>query len=117
MTLSGPVSGPGALALTDAGTLVLSGTANGYGGGTYVEQGTLVADSAGSIPDGTPLVMGAGGTFLFDPTVTGAAPAAAAPAGAVSPVPEPGTIVLLLAALWSAAIYRRFRGTVHGQRA
>ena len=35
--------------------------------------------------------------------------AATPPADAVAVVPEPGTIGLLLAALWSAAIYRRFR--------
>ena len=40
LTLSGAIGGTGALSLTDAGTLILSGT-NNYTGGTTVEAGTL----------------------------------------------------------------------------
>ena len=111
LALSGSVSDDGGRSLTltgdGSGQLVLGGV-NSYTGGTYVEQGTLVANDNGAIPDQSGLIVGAGGTFLFDPTVTGSALAGASHDSMVSTVPEPGTIVLLLAALWSAAIYRRF---------
>ena len=52
LTLSGTISGAGALSQTDAGTLVLSGTSNTYSGGTYVDACTLIANNSGAIPDG-----------------------------------------------------------------
>ena len=85
----------------DTGMLVLDGEDNTYGGGTVVEQGTLIAADTGAIPNSSALVIGAGGTFVFDPTAAGAPlsdSSQARPAG-VETVPEPGTIVLLLAAL------------------
>ena len=60
------------LAGDGSGQLVLGGS-NSYTGGTYVEQGTLVANTSGAIPDSSALIIGAGGTFVFDPTVTGSA--------------------------------------------
>ena len=113
LTLSGDISDGGnglSLSLTDSGTLILSGTNNTYSGGTYVESGTLYVQNSGALPDGSSLTVGAGGTFIFDPTVTGASMDATAlhVASQINPVPEPGTIALLLAALWSAAVYRRF---------
>ena len=94
----------------ESGSLILSGT-NTYGGGTYVEAGTLIVTASDSVQDGTTLTVGAGGMFLFDPTAAGASmDATALPAAArVNPVPEPGMLALLLAALCSAMIYRRFR--------
>ena len=94
-----------------SGQLILGGT-NSYGGGTYVEAGTLIANNSGAIPDGSSLTVGAGGVFIFDPTVSATpnaiAVGAACPAE-VAAVPEPGTLALLLvAALWSAAACRRF---------
>ena len=113
LTLSGNISDGGQnlpLAMTGPGTLILSGTANSYSGGTEVMQGTLYVRDTGAITDGSSLVVGAGGTFIFDPTVGGAALAnVSSPASQVGVVPEPGTLVLLLAALGSAAIYRRLR--------
>ena len=112
-----PVGGApsGSLTLTGdgSGTLILSGT-NSYTGGTNVGEGTLIATDGGAIPDASSLTVGAGGVFIFDPSMAGApmthgATFAASPAGAVAAVPEPGTIAILLAALWSAVIYRRFR--------
>ncbi len=106
LTLSGDISDGGnnmALALTDSGTLVLSGTNNSYTGGTYVEQGTLYVQNSGAIQDGSALYVGAGGTFIFDPTVTGSAAdlsqltRATAHAGA-EVVPEPSTLTLLATA-------------------
>ena len=97
------------------GTLILSDTSN-YTGGTNVDAGTLIATDNGALSDNTSLTIGAGGAFIFDPTVS-AAPAGAAPQSA-APVPEPGTIALLLAAFCSAAIYRRFAfGVRRGQHA
>ena len=53
IAIAAAVSGSGALSLTGdgTGTLVLGGTNNTYGGGTYVEAGTLVANSSGAVPD------------------------------------------------------------------
>ena len=48
------------------GTLILSGK-DSYSGGTNVDAGTLVVTSPGAIADGTSLIVGAGGTFIFDP--------------------------------------------------
>ena len=63
--------------------------------------------------------MNAGGTFIFGSplaggaivggTVTGGAIAGGAIAGVPAPVPEPGTLALVLAALSAAAIFRGFR--------
>ena len=103
------------------GQLVLSGTGS-YSGGTYVDAGTLIVNNSSAIPDGTSLTVGAGGVFVFDPTVTGSSMMESSHVGAVAPVPEPGTIVLLLAALWSAAGHhvlrgrRRFRPKAFGGR-
>ena len=96
--------GPGApvsLTLNAPGeTLLLSGT-NTYTGGTTVDAGTLAITTASALADGSSLTVGAGGTFVFDPTVTGAPMAAGRVAGVVaaSPaadgvaaVPEPGTM-------------------------
>jgi autotransporter-associated beta strand protein len=95
------------------GSLILSGSNDSYSGGTTVEAGTLIATSHGAIPAGTSLIVGAGGTFLFDPTQAFApvsGNAAAAPHG-LTAVPEPGSLALLGAAaiLAAAAAWRRRR--------
>jgi len=94
-TFSGNLSdlnGGGSLTKTGTGLLLLSGE-NSYGGGTTVSSGTLEVASSSALPDGTSLTVGAGGTFIFDPPPAGAP----AVASTVSPVPEPGTLVLLAA--------------------
>ncbi len=102
---------PRSLTLTSAdgtGTLILSGS-NTYGGGTDVASGTLIAMNSASIPSGSSLIVGSGGAFTFSPATT-LAPAASnvALAGVtvVSAVPEPGTVILLLAALAVCCGYR-----------
>jgi autotransporter-associated beta strand protein len=111
LTISGNVSDDGngrSLTLTGDGTgrLVLSGT-NTYSGGTNVEAGTLTVDDSGALLDGSTLTVGAAASSLF---AASAAPAAVVPTAnvAVAAVPEPGTLALLAAALWSAAACRRF---------
>ena len=95
-------SGRGASLLkTGQGTLILSGS-NSYDGGTTVADGTLMVATASALPAGGSLAVGADGTFIFDPTAA-AAPLAASPAGSVAPVPEPGTLALLLAGAMLAA--------------
>ena len=117
LALSGSVADDGGRSLTltgdGSGQLVLGG-ANSYGGGTYVEQGTLVANDNGAIPDSSGLIVGAGGTFIFDPTVTGVALDATSlhPASQINPVPEPGTLALLaVAGMAAAAVAWRKRRT------
>ena len=69
VTIAGSISqSSGSLGITKTGpgTLVLSGT-NTYDGSTLVNQGTLVVVAASALPDGTSLVVGAGGVFAFDP--------------------------------------------------
>ncbi|MGA2253351.1 MAG: autotransporter-associated beta strand repeat-containing protein [Thermoguttaceae bacterium] len=88
--LTGLMTGPGSLAV-DSGELILSGS-DSYTGGTTVNAGTLVAAYAYALPDGTSLTVGAGGTFIFDPSQS--ASAVAVLPGAVG-VPEPSTLALL----------------------
>ena len=80
------------LVLEGSGTLVLCGT-DTYTGGTFVDAGTLVLTQATALPAGESLTVGAGGTFVFDPSVA-AAPVETA-RGAAAAVPEPGTLALL----------------------
>ena len=94
----------------DGGTLILSGTANSYLGSTLVDAGTLIVAAGGALPNGNSLTVGAGGTFIFDPTASGTTLAGSRPAGAVAPVPEPGTMVLLsVAGIVAAAACRKRR--------
>ncbi len=115
---SGTLSGTGCLSKTGGGELILSGS-DSYSGGTDVEGGTLEITNPGAFPNGTSLVVGAGGTFVFDPSaaaspVTGLSDdsPAASPAGlTIAPVPEPGTLALLSVAgiAAAAAAWRRRR--------
>ena len=95
--------GSGSLSLDGPGTLILGGS-DSYTGGTTLTAGTLIATSSSSLAAGTNLTVGGGSTFIFDPSQSaapaagGGATLAAAPAGAVAAVPEPGTLALFGAA-------------------
>ena len=84
------------LAGDGSGELILAAR-NTYGGETVVEAGTLIVNTSSALRDGSSLVVGAGGTFIFDPTVSGAANEAVGgeAMSPVAPVPEPGTLALL----------------------
>jgi fibronectin-binding autotransporter adhesin len=96
--IDGQNNGNGGLLKTGAGMLILSGE-NTYDGGTFVNAGTLVVDSPTALPDGSSLTVGLGASSIFAP--------AASPAG-LAAVPEPGTLALVFAALWSAVVCHRF---------
>jgi autotransporter-associated beta strand protein len=49
MMISGPMSGTGGLEVTGSGTVLLSGS-NTYGGSTFIQSGTLILASTGSLP-------------------------------------------------------------------
>ncbi|MGO9112862.1 MAG: beta strand repeat-containing protein [Thermoguttaceae bacterium] len=107
-TFSGMIMGGGTLGaislmLDGPATLVLAGT-NTYTGGTDVGDGTLVLESNEAIADGSSLTVGADATLIFGPSLAGA-PAAST----ISPVPEPGTLALLLAGAALLATYRKRR--------
>ena len=89
-TYQGIVAGAGnSLTVNNlAALLILSGASNSYTGGTNVEAGTLEITTAGGIPDGTSLTVGAGGTFIFDSSQAGTP----VTASSVAAVPEPGTL-------------------------
>ena len=80
-----------------SGELILSGS-NSYTGGTIVASGTLAVTAAAALPEGSSLTIGAGGTFIFDPTASAAPLSVDSAARIVQAVPEPGTLALLLAA-------------------
>ena len=68
--ISGSVSGPGSsLTLNGSGTLVLGGV-NSYSGGTRVSAGTLIVTESTALYADTNLTVGAGGIFIFDPSIT-----------------------------------------------
>jgi len=103
MTLNGLLTGSGMLTKTGSGSLILSGTANTFNGLAAVSDGRLIVSNPHALGDGTSLSVGNAAAF----------PAAIVDSesvvGTVAPVPEPGTLVLLAAALSCAAIYRRSR--------
>ena len=106
VTLAGSLSGAGSLTLNDSlgtGALILTAS-NTYTGGTVVEAGTLIVSDHDALPSGTSLTVGADASQLF-----GGSLQAAAMAGDMQAVPEPGTLALLAAAVCSAAVYRHIR--------
>jgi autotransporter-associated beta strand protein len=105
----GKISGlGGSLIKQGTGELILSGV-NTYTGGTTVDAGTLAITSNSAIADGTSLTVGAGGTFIFDPSAA-LAPVTSSGA-AVAAVPEPGTLALLIAGLVVGfGVWRRKKG-------
>ena len=70
-TVSANIVGPNSLTETGSGTLIVGGD-NSYTGGTNVLGGTLIVSSASALPYGSSLTVGAGGTFIFDPTAAAA---------------------------------------------
>jgi fibronectin-binding autotransporter adhesin len=97
------------LANSNSGTVVLSGT-DTYTGGTSVFGGTLIVQNSTAIASGTSLTVGSSASWEFG----GVVPASATSGGPGAPaarqemaVPEPATLMLLLAAICTVAIYRR----------
>jgi len=101
----GAIVGSKALVKNGAGLLILSGD-NTYAKGTIVEAGTLEIAVADALPNGSNLTVGAGGTFIFDPSAAGAPVSSSAVAVAV---PEPGTLTLLIAGAALLGMYRKRR--------
>ena len=109
LTIGGQIVGNDPLLKDGAGTLILSASNNDYEG-TVVNAGTLIVTSRGALANGSSLSVGADSGFLFDvsladsPMANGQSPSAAVAAA----VPEPGTLVLLIAALgvWCGTVGR-----------
>jgi autotransporter-associated beta strand protein len=113
-TFAGNIVGTGSSLSLNAGSgrLTLTGD-DSYGGDTDVVSGTLVMASNSALPEGYGLTVGAAGTFIFDPSV--AEPSAMSPA-AVASVPEPGTLVVLIAGAALLAMYRARPQSSHRDR-
>ena len=95
-------AGTGGLKKTGSGTLTLTGV-NTYGGGTEVDNGTVTFSNALALPPGSNVTTSATGVVVFSSGYTGvitsSGPGAAPAMGSPAPVPEPGTMALLAAAL------------------
>ena len=71
MVISGNISQTGGshgVTVSGSGKLTLSGI-NTYTGGTFVTGGTLLVTASSALPSGGALTVGAGATFIFDPSV------------------------------------------------
>ena len=106
-TFSGSLNGLGGLTKAGSGDLILSGS-DSYTGGTIVNAGILYVTNSNALPDGTGLTVGAGGTLVFDASVS-AVPSETASGEAVScevvaTVPESGTLALLAVGALGAGI-------------
>ena len=109
--------GPVSLIKTGGGTLILAGS-DTYSGGTSVTGGALELGSPAALPSGGALSVGADAALIFDsfasPTITASVPAPDPPgSNAVSPVPEPSTLALLLvgiAGFGLLTLHRRIGG-------
>jgi autotransporter-associated beta strand protein len=112
--MSESISGSGSLLLNDAGTLILSGS-NGFTGGTVVTNGTLILTNNEALAGGSSLTIGDASAFAGGPGDANpgaissglSAPLAASPS--ITPVPEPGTLLLLAVGGLLTIAYRRCR--------
>jgi autotransporter-associated beta strand protein len=104
-TASANLSGPGGLTKDTGGTVILSGS-NSYAGGTTVLAGTLIVSGSASLPAGSSLTIGAGGTFVFDPSQATAGPDAGAVvyAAGIAAAPDASTPVVAAGAIDNAAV-------------
>ena len=96
LTVSENISDGGlhkSLTLDGGGELILGGN-DTYTGGTVVNSGILVLDSNTAMANGTGLIVGPGGSMIFDPSAGTAGPMVSL-AILPSTVPEPGTLMLL----------------------
>ncbi len=105
---------PLSLVLDGPGSLTLNGNST-FSGGTYDENGALIAAGNNAIPAGSSLYVGSNLSALgiLVPADAGRPIALAAAA----PVPEPGTFVLLAAAGTLLLLARRRRRTSRGAAA
>jgi autotransporter-associated beta strand protein len=93
--------GGGGLIKTGSGHVTLSG-ANTYTGGTAVSDGTLLITATNVLADGGSLTVGAGGTFVFDPSQSASsslaaglaapAPGRTTPSGLSTPIVAPSAL-------------------------
>ena len=94
------------------GTLILSGS-DGYTGGTSVMAGTLIVESSAALLEGSSLIIGVGASpFGFSTAaapVDGRQSASASPGDTSLAVPEPATLLLLLAGGFLAVFVTRRR--------
>jgi fibronectin-binding autotransporter adhesin len=111
----GTTSGGLTLNSVSGGTLALSGS-NTYAGGTFIKTGTLIVDSAASLPAGSNLTLGQGAMSAFAASGNSSpgysqlpAPLPLASPAEVVAVPESGTLALLSAALGGVVIHCRLR--------
>jgi fibronectin-binding autotransporter adhesin len=115
LTFSGLLAGTGSLTKTGSGTLILSGTADTFNGTLTAAAGTLVVSNPQAVGNGTNLTVGDAlafpGAVIPVPDIGAFDVRSALTDRTVTPVPEPGTLVLAIAAILSAAIYRRSRST------
>jgi autotransporter-associated beta strand protein len=103
----GTLAGAGtSLTLNDPSAILVLSSSNSFTGGTIVNAGTLVLTSNLALQDGTSLTVGAGATQIFGSSTVGSADVS--PAAAIA-VPEPGTLVLLIAEAALIAMYRKRR--------
>jgi autotransporter-associated beta strand protein len=115
-TFSGTIGdGSSKVALTVSGNsaLVLSGMNNYTGGTTVSGNGTLILTNTGAIADGTSLAVG-------DPSLLAQLAAAVVPpptaSAPVTPVPEPGTLLLLIGGGTVSWVARRGRAAQRAKR-
>ena len=94
LTISGSITGAGGLIVDGPGSLAATG-ANDSTGGVTICGGTLIASASDAIPENTILTIGAGGTFIFDPSMEAATSAA--------PVDTSGGAIATSAVLLSAS--------------
>ena len=104
LTFSGNVSGSNSLTKSGPGELILSGTGS-WTGGTFVDEGTVVLTTVTALQDGSSLTIGDASAFLA-PII---APSTLVASSQVEPVPEPGSIFLLLASGTAFLAWRSFR--------
>ena len=105
LTLSGSLGGPGGLIKSDSGKLILSGTANSFSGGTTVLGGKLIVMSPGALKDGSNLSVGVN-TALFHETIVPGSIVTPVAESVPATVPEPATIVLVVAVLGAVLVTR-----------
>ena len=87
------------------GTLELSGS-NSFTGGTTVSDGTLILANNEALADGSSLTVGDASAFAPAPVVPSLA---VSRPPTITAVPEPGTLVLLVAGAAMLVMYRRRR--------